>query len=307
MKRRDFLAVAAAAAMTAGSAVPAFASLSKDQKLNLGLTTYMIGGKWSLEELVTNLPKAKIFYLELRTDMKYAHGVELTLNKAERQAVRKRVADSPVQLLGLACSERFDHLDSAQVDQAVEKAKQYLQMCADLGGTGLRVFPNSFHKEVPQEKTIEQIITALRRLTQTADDLGQTLCLEAHGPVGRLPFMRQIAQGVNHKRLRVMLNSDWRDTEGEGQKANLDLVADYLADRHHIHELDEKKFVDSRYYETQTEFLMNSGKAWTCLLEIKDEPNARMQRLWAMRRCWENIWNESMAACFRKTKANQGK
>lgn len=296
MKRREFLALAATAALSVHSARDSFADKVGNGDMQLGLTTYMIGAKWTLDDLITNLPKVKIYDLELRTDMKYSHGVELPLGKQERLDVRKRFADSPVRLLGLACSERYDHLDSKQVDQAVEKTKEYLQMCADLGATGLRVFPNSFHKEVPQEKTIEQIIIALRRITQTADDLGQTICLEAHGPVGQLPFMSQIARGVNHKRLRVMLNSDWRDTQGEGLQANLALVKDYLADRHHIHELDEKKFVDSRFYETQTAFLMKTGRPWSCLLEIADVPENRLQRLWTLRRLWEKIYMNAAVA-----------
>ena len=50
-----------------------------------------------------------------------------------------------------------------------------------LGGTGVKVKPDSYHKDVPRERTIAQIGGALRELAPFAQDLGQELRLEVHG------------------------------------------------------------------------------------------------------------------------------
>ena len=288
LTRRNFMAGSAALAATlaTGGLLPA---ASDKPGPKLGLTTYVIGGKWTIDDLIKNLTAAGIEGLELRTDMKYAHGVELTINAAHRKELRKRFADSPITFVGLASSERFDNPDPKEVEKAIEKTKQYLQLCSDLGMAGVRVFPNSFHKNVPHEKTIEQIIESLRKLTQTADDLQQEICLEAHGNIGTLPNLRKIAEAVNHQRVRVMLNSDFRDTEGAGLEANLQLVAGYLAGRAHIHGLLDEKYVEAKFYERQYAFHKKIGWSGWCLLEIPDAPQDRLGKLKEMKTRWNAI------------------
>ncbi len=288
LNRRNF--IAGTAAMAASLGMNPFLSAAMDKSgPKLGLTTYMIGRKWTIEDLIKNLTEIGIEGVELRTDMKFAHGVELTVNAARRKDLRKRFSDSPIAFIGLASSERFDYPDPQKVEKAIEKTKKYLQLCSDLGMAGLRVFPNSFHKDVPKEKTIDQIIESLRKLTKTADDLQQEICLEAHGDVGTLSNLRTIVEAVGHKRVRIMLNSDFRDTQGDGLEANLQLTADYLAGRAHIHNLLEKKYVDAKFYERQFAFFKKVNWSGWCLLEISDVPNDRIGKLKEMKMRWDQI------------------
>lgn len=300
MNRRDFLfATGAVASFAMGLGFLPSSIIANDVRtdvkrgsqpgIKLGLTTYQIGGRWNISELIENLEKARIFGVELRTDQKYKHGVELDLNSEQRSEVKKRFADSPITLVGLASSERFDNIDPAVVDKAVESSKRYLQLCADIGSIGLRVFPNDFHANVPQEKTLDQIADALRRIAPTAADLNQEVCLEAHGSAGLLPKLRQVVEAVNHPKVRIMLNSDFRDTAGEGQKANLALTKDFLAGRMHLHDLLEKRYVVAKYYEVQIAFLKEIGWNGWGLLEISDYPQDRIGRLTQMRERWEEL------------------
>lgn len=298
MNRRDFLVGTVAASAVLGINSIQLTNATAAVKGNvsgpkLGLTTYVIGYKWTLDELEKNLSAAGISGLELRTDMKYAHGVELTINAEQRREIRQRFKDSPITLVGLACSERFDSPDPAKLENAIEKTKQYLQLSADLGTDGLRVFPNDFQKNVPKEKTLEQIIESLRKLAKTADDLGQEICLEAHGNIGTLPNLRQIAEAVHHKRVRIMLNSDLRDIEGKGLEANLQLVSNYLAGRVHVHNLADEKYGQAKFYERQYKFLKKCGWSGWCLLEIPDSPKDRLAKLKEMK----DRWNEIVAFC----------
>src|SRR5512138_259343 len=110
--RREFLTTTVSAAL--GASV--VAALSRQDlfaaeptaKLKLGLATYQWGMNWDIPTLIANLIKAGVLGVELRTQSKYKHGVELELSPAQRADVKKRFADSPVTVVSIACSERMD-------------------------------------------------------------------------------------------------------------------------------------------------------------------------------------------------------
>lgn len=290
MTRREFLK-SGGAALAAALAAPAARAREAKNGVRLGLTTYQIGSKWTVPELIEVLPRFGLFGVEIRTDMKYAHGLELTSSKAARAEAAKRFADSPVQLVGVACGERYDSPDAAKLARAVERTQELLQFCADLGAPGLRVFPNDFHKEVPQEKTLEQIAASLKHLAPIAASLGVELRLEAHGSAGLLPHLATLCKAVDHPALRVILNSDFRDTQGEGLAANLEKVGPYLAGTVHLHDLTAKNYTEAKFYETQCAFLKRIGWNGFCLLEIGDKPDneARFKEIARQKQRWDEL------------------
>ena len=289
MKRREFLL--RSAALTAALTSPFAVGNETKKGPQLGLTTYMIGSKWTFPQLIEYLPNFEIFGLEFRTDLKFGHGVELDSPKSRRAEVKKLFADSPVKLVGVACGERYDSPDAAKLEKSIERTKELLQFCADLGSPGLRVFPNDFQKEVPQEKTLEQIAESLRKLAPTAESLGVELRLEAHGNAGLLPHLATIAKAVNNPKVRIMLNSDFRDTKGEGLSANLEMVKPYLAGIAHIHDLTAKNYTEAKFYETQFAFLKNAGWNGFCMLEIGDKPDdeTRLAEIVRQKKRWDEI------------------
>ncbi len=289
MTRREFLT--RSASMTAAMATPVSFAAEAAKGVRLGLTTYMIGSKWTIPELIEFLPRFGMFGVELRTDMKFAHGIELASAKAARTEAAKRFADSPVRLVGVACGERFDSPDAGTLGKAVERTKELLQFCADLGAPGLRVFPNDFHKDVPQEKTLAQIAGALRQLTPVAAALGVELRLEAHGSVGLLPHLATIAKAVGEPGVRIIPNSDFRDTQGEGLAANLEKVRPFLAGTVHVHELTAPNYTEAKFYETQLAFLKRVGWSGSCLLEIGDKPEneARCKEIELQKKRWDEL------------------
>ena len=108
--RRDFLktSTAAAAALSAGP-LAGHAALGADKpgsKMRMGLVTYLWGQDWELPTLIANCEKSGQLGVETRTQ--HAHGVEPTLSAAERREVKKRFADSPVELLGPGTNQDYD-------------------------------------------------------------------------------------------------------------------------------------------------------------------------------------------------------
>jgi hypothetical protein len=257
-----------------------------------GFTTYQWGKDWDIPTLIANCSKARAFGVELRTSQSYAHGVELELDAQQRREVRKQFEDSPVTLVGIASGERYDSPDAAKLEAAIENTKGYIKLSREVGSSGVRVFPNSFHDGVPKEKTIEQISNSLNIVGAFAGDYGQQVRLEAHGNVGELPTLRAIMDRVDQPSIRIKLNSSTRDAAGNGFEHNFNLVKDLLGDTLHLHNLKDAKFP----YQLQMDLLVKMGwKGWQ-LLEVSDKVPDRVQALIEQRRIWDGLLDKSLNA-----------
>ena len=139
--RRDFLSggIKSTLGLCAIAALPPFDSPAagspdpRGAKLRFGFTSYQWGMDWDIPTIIANLTKAGVFGVELRTSAKYAHGVELELSSERRREVKKRFADSPITLVGIASAERMDWPEPARLKEAVENAKAFLQVQKEVG------------------------------------------------------------------------------------------------------------------------------------------------------------------------------
>lgn len=288
--RRGFLVRSAGAAAAIGACAGlARAADGKPAEIRFGFTSYQWGKDWDVPTTVANCTKAGVFGVELRTSAGYAHGVELELDPRGRGEVRKRFADSRVQLVGLATSERFDWPEPEKVQAAVEQSKAFVKLSHDVGASGIRVFPNNYHKEIPRERTIAQIARAVSAVGRFAADYGQQVRLEAHGPAGDLPSIRAIMDQVTAPSVRVKLNSEPRNTEGKGFQQQFGLVKDLLGSTLHLHELDKPDFP----YLLQIQLLRKIQWQGWALLEASAKVPDRVQALIRQREIWDDLMARS--------------
>jgi hypothetical protein len=300
ISRRSFLAqsIGVAAGACAGATLTScrYTVRTPASKPNIhtrfGFTTYQWGKDWDILTLIANCSKARAFGVELRTSQSYAHGVELELDAQQRREVRKKFEDSPVLLVGIATSERYDSPDAAKLETAIENTKAYIKLSRDVGSSGVRVFPNSFHDGVPKEKTIEQISNSMNIVGAFAGDYGQQVRLEAHGNVGELPILRAIMDRVDQPSVRIKLNSSTRDAAGNGFEHNFNLVKDFLGDTLHLHNLKDTGFP----YQLQMDLLVKMGWNGWQLLEVSDKVPDRVQALIEQRRIWDGFLDKSLNA-----------
>jgi len=298
LSRRDFLSrglrvttgAAAVAALTSCDSIKTVEAEKRAARTRFGFTTYQWGKDWDVPALIANCSKAGVFGVELRTSQSYAHGVELDLDARQRQEVKKRFEDSPICLVGIASGERYDSPEQAKLEAAIENTKAYVKLSRDVGGSGVRVFPNSFHDDVPREKTIEQIANALNVVGVFAADYGQEIRLEAHGNAGELPTIRAIMDQVIQPSVRVKLNSDKRNTKGEGFESKFNLVKDLLGQTLHLHNLKDTEFP----YQLQMDLLVKMGWGGWQLLEVSDKVRDRVQALIEQRRIWDRMLANSL-------------
>lgn len=254
-------------------------------KVRFGFTSYQWGKDWDIPTTIANLQKAEVFGVELRTSAAYAHGVELTLSADKRQEVKKRFTDSPIKLVGICSAERMDWPEPEKLKAAIEAAKAHMKLSHDVGASGVRVFPNQWHPNVPHEKTIAQIADALNQIGAYAAEFGQEVRLEAHGSAGELPALRAIMDRVTQKSVRIKLNSDARDAAGDGFEANFNLVKGFLGHTLHLHDVKDSKFP----YQKQVDLLVKINWDGWALLEASHQVPDRVQALTEQRQLWDQM------------------
>jgi sugar phosphate isomerase/epimerase len=235
MKRREFLSTVAAIpglAIAAEAQVQPKPVTSARKGLKLGTVTYNIAKDWDLPTLIKNLTEAGFDGVELRTTHK--HGVEISLAPAARAEVRKRFEDSPVKIGGLGTTCEYHSLDAAVVRKNIDETKEWVKLAKDLGSPSVKVRPNGLPKEVPEEKTLEQIGKSLRECGMFAEENGVKIQLEVHGTeTSRVPRIRKILDyGGNHPGVRICWNSNQTDLLDGGFEANFKLLKDQIGQIH---------------------------------------------------------------------------
>jgi sugar phosphate isomerase/epimerase len=208
--RRRFLQTAAALTATGLSAPAAKAADPSQPKFRLGIVTYNIAANWNLPTILKVCKRVGVSPVELRTTHK--HGVEPTLGKAQRADVRKRFADAGVEVWGCGTTCEFHSPDPAVVKKNIETCKEFVQLVADLGGRGVKVRPNGLPKNVPVEKTLEQIGKSLIPCGRAAADAGVEIWVEVHGRgTSHPPHLRTVMDHCGHPQVGLTWNSNATD------------------------------------------------------------------------------------------------
>lgn len=284
-KRRDFIRGISLSALAAVlSKEELFATMKKRSKMKPGLVTYLWGKDWDVPTIIKNCQKSGLVGVELRTEHK--HGVEPTLNAAQRKEVKALFDDSGVEFVGYGSNVEFDSPDPVVLKQNMDFGKQLVKLSHDIGGSGVKVKPNKFHPGVPKEKTVEQIGRSLNELGKFADDYGQKIRLEVHGrETQELPNMKAIMDVANHRNVVVCWNSNPTDLIGEGLEHNFNLVKNRIGDTIHVHEMDN----DAYPWQKLMALLVGINYSGWILWECSSDPADKVAAMTKNREIWEQL------------------
>lgn len=239
--------------------------------MRLGLCTYLWGQNWDLPTLIANCEKTGFLGVELRTQ--HAHGVETSLNAAQRAEVKKRFTDSSVTCIGYGANFEYHSPDPVKLRENIEQTKEYIKLCKDIGATGIKVKPNNLPAEVPKEKTIAQIAASLNEVGKYAQDFGQLVRVEVHGTLTQeLPNMKAIFDQVTEPNVKVCWNCNDQDLLPPGLEGNFNMVKKWFGDTVHIRELNEGNYP---YQQLFNLFAGIEYKGWI-LLEARTEPSDKI-------------------------------
>lgn len=271
--RRNFLKAAGLAlgGVSLGGASARAAEVSlppnfmlRPPKMKLGLVTYNIAKDWDVPTLIKNCAAAGFQGAELRTS--HAHGVEVLLSKAQRQAVKKQFHDSSVALMGLGSAFDFHTPDPAKLRADIAATKEYILLAQDVGAPGVKVRPNGLPPEVPKEKTLAQIGRSLRELGEFAAGHGVQIRLEVHGKETSLvPNIKTILDVADHPNVGACWNCNQSDLDGAGFDSNFDLLKNKIFTVH-MRDL----YLDEYPFRKLLTGLNAAGFTGYCLAEISE-------------------------------------
>ena len=232
MDRRHFLSNAVLLPVLAAGAPDQSPRPAVPRGLRLGTVTYNIAKDWDIPSLIRHLTETGYEAVELRTTHK--HGVEIALSPSARADVRARFADSPVKIGGLGTTCEYHSPDAAILRRNVDETKAWVLLAKDIGAPGVKVRPNALPRDVPEEKTLEQIGRSLAECGAFAREHGVKIQLEVHGEgTSRLPRIRRILDyGGNDPGVKVCWNSNPTDLLDGGFDANFGLVRDQIGQVH---------------------------------------------------------------------------
>jgi sugar phosphate isomerase/epimerase len=196
-----------ASATQAGSSIA-----SNKTPLKLGLMTYQIGQSWDIPTIIKNCTTSKFEHVQLRTTHK--HGVEISLTQPQRADVKRRFADAGLAI-SLASAHEFHSPDPAILRKNIDGTKAFLQLAADVGAQGVRVFPNAVPDEgkPDRERILEQIGKSLAETAVVGKNLGVQVRVEEHGNgTSNIPVVRKILDYANNPDVYVIWNCSPTDT-----------------------------------------------------------------------------------------------
>ncbi len=261
-------------------------SAARRVPLRLGLVTYNWGKDWTLADIIQNCEAAGFSGVELRST--HRHGVEITLSRSQREEVRSRFADSPVELAGLGSACEYHSPDPAERQRQIDRTRAFLQLSHDVGGSGVKVRPNAIPDGVPPERTIEQIGRALNTVGRMAADLNQQIRVEVHGrKTSEIPVMKAIMDFADHPSVGVCWNCNPADLHGKGFRHNFDQLKDRLATVH-IHDLRQNRYPWAELFQALQTVETPSFTGWT-LLEDGHVPQDILSAMKQNRDLWNTL------------------
>jgi sugar phosphate isomerase/epimerase len=255
-------------------------------KYRLGIVTYNIAASWDVPTILRVCRNVGLAAVELRTTHK--HGVEPSLNAAQRKEVRQRFADAGIEIWGTGTVCEFHSSDPAVVKQNIDTCRRFVELTADIGGKGVKVRPNALPAKATKDQArriLEQIGRSLVPCGKAAADAGVEIWVEVHGPGTAHPAnMRTIMEVCNHNRVGITWNSNGTDLVNGSVAESFKMLRPWIKSCH-INEL------HSGYpYRELFRLLRESGYDRVTLAEIPGTPDvASGERLL---RYYKMLWTE---------------
>src|SRR5262249_43082241 len=222
--------------------------------------------------------------VELRTTHK--HGVEPTLGKERRAEIKNQFAGAKLRLLSLGSICEFHSPDASIVRKNIDECKRFVELAHDIGALGVKVRPNGIPKEVPEEKTIAQIGSALRECGDFARGAGVEIWVEAHGKDSCQPArMAKMMQAAQNPQVGICWNSNPEDLSNGSVKQSFALLKPWLRSAH-INELSKEEYPWRELFA----LMKSAGYNRYCLAEIPETSDPiRLMRYY--RAFWMELCN----------------
>ncbi len=205
---------------------------------------------WGLDEVLRVGARLGYDGVEPRLDSGHGHGVEVDLSPDCRRRVREQFAESGVAVGCLATSLQFIAIEPEQRTALLEATRARLELAAELGCPGLRVFAGGVPQGVELDEALDAAADNLRAAGDIAGALGVELWLETHDTVSRAELCARVVRSADHPSVWVNYDVMHPARLGEPLEATFDHL-DGLVRHAHWHDarLDPKNVAITRFGE----------------------------------------------------------
>ncbi len=209
--------------------------------MKLSIDTYVICGDMELERLIDVAKSNGYAGIEFRAESGQKHGVEPEISKAQRQEVKKKMADAGMAASCISTSVRNESPDLAERRKNIQRAKQFVELAADIDCGRIRTFGNKFPEGIEKGEVIKYVGESLREVAEFAADSGVDVLLEMHGHFYYWEYCLNAVKIADHPNVAINYNCDNRDLVDGSVTQTYRHVAKLL--RHvHMHDLAAPSF-----------------------------------------------------------------
>ena len=209
--------------------------------MKLSIDTYVICGDMELEKIIYVAKSNGYVGIELRAESGQKHGVEPETSKEQRQEIKRRMADAGMATSCISTSVRYESPDRAERAKNIQRAKQFVELAADIDCGRIRTFGNNFPKGLEKEEVVKYVGESLREVAEFSADYNVDVLLEMHGDFYYWEYCLNAVKTADHPNVAINYNSDNRDLVDGSVAQTHRHVAGYL--RHvHMHDLADPNF-----------------------------------------------------------------
>ncbi|MBI2299878.1 MAG: sugar phosphate isomerase/epimerase [Armatimonadetes bacterium] len=154
--------------------------------------------EWELSEILSVAAELGYDGVEPRIDANQRHGLEVTLDAEGRREARRRAADAGVELCCLATSLQFIKLGREERAELREEARERIELAAELGIPGMRVFGGPVPEGVGLVEAFQAAARNLRDAGEMAQEAGVELWVETHDSLSKAALCAQVVRAADH-------------------------------------------------------------------------------------------------------------
>src|SRR5574340_807061 len=108
--------------------------------MKLSIDTWVFCAQWPLDKLVEVCRANGYAGIEFRAENDQQHGVELEATAAQRLEIRRKLEDGYLEASCISTSQCLHQLGAKQRRASIDRAKQYVDLAADIDCLAIRVF-----------------------------------------------------------------------------------------------------------------------------------------------------------------------
>jgi sugar phosphate isomerase/epimerase len=201
--------------------------------------------------------------IEFRAESGQKHGVEPEISKSKRQEIAKKISDAGLDTSCISTSVRYESPDISERKKNIDRAKQFVELAADLDCGRIRTFGNNFPKGVDKSEVIKYVGESLREVGEFASGYHVDVLLEMHGDFNYWEYCLNAVKTADNPNVWINYNSDKRDLVNGSVAETYSHIAHYL--RHvHMHDLADPTFP----YKQLFQLLRDDGYSGYMSLEL---------------------------------------